>query len=76
MKGKRDPARDFPGKRWLVNLLRAVHLVGVVGLGAGTALYLMSAKKAEKTATVPKRRGPRVDSVGVGYQSELVTGSF
>ncbi len=35
MKGKRDPARDFPGKRWLVNLLRAVHLVGVVGLGAG-----------------------------------------
>lgn len=35
MKGKRDPGRDFPGKRWLVNLLRAVHLVGVVGLGAG-----------------------------------------
>jgi|LAHR01.1.fsa_nt_gb hypothetical protein len=35
MKGKRDPARDFPGKRWLVNLLRAIHLVGVVGLGAG-----------------------------------------
>jgi hypothetical protein len=35
MKGKRDPARDFPGKRWLVNLLRAAHLVGVVGLGAG-----------------------------------------
>ncbi len=51
-------------------------IVGVVGLGAGTALYLMSAKKAEKTATVPKRRGPRVDSVGVGYQSVLVTGSF
>ncbi len=35
MKGKTDPARDFPGKRWLVNLLRAMHLVGVVGLGAG-----------------------------------------
>ncbi len=35
MKGKRDPARDFPGKRWLVNLLRAMHLVGVVGIGAG-----------------------------------------
>lgn len=35
MKGKRDPGRDFPGKRWLVNLLRALHLVGVVGLGAG-----------------------------------------
>lgn len=28
-------ARRFPGKRWLVNLLRAIHLVGVVGLGAG-----------------------------------------
>ena len=35
MKGKRDPSRDFPGKRWLVNLLRAAHLVGVVGIGAG-----------------------------------------
>ncbi|BBO19761.1 MAG: hypothetical protein LC123_04650 [Burkholderiales bacterium] len=35
MKGKRDHARDFPGKRWLVNLLRAAHLVGVVGIGAG-----------------------------------------
>jgi uncharacterized membrane protein len=35
MKGRKDPARDFPGKRWLVNLLRAIHLVGVVGLGAG-----------------------------------------
>lgn len=35
MKGTRAPARDFPGKRWLVNLLRASHLVGVVGLGAG-----------------------------------------
>ena len=35
MKGQRDPGRDFPGKRWLVNLLRAIHLVGVVGLGAG-----------------------------------------
>lgn len=35
MKGKRDPTRDFPGKRWLVNALRAIHLVGVVGIGAG-----------------------------------------
>lgn len=35
MKGLADPVRDFPGKRWLVNLLRALHLVGVVGLGAG-----------------------------------------
>ena len=31
----KGPQRDFPGKRWLVNLLRAAHLVGVVGLGAG-----------------------------------------
>lgn len=51
-------------------------IVGVVGLGAGTALYLMSGKKAEKTATAPKRRGPRVESVGVGYRSVLVAGSF
>lgn len=35
MKGEKDPGRDFPGKRWLVNFLRALHLVGVVGLGAG-----------------------------------------
>jgi len=32
---EKDPQRDFPGKRWLVNLLRATHLVGVVGVGAG-----------------------------------------
>lgn len=51
-------------------------VVGVVGLGTGTVLYLMSGKKAEKTAVVPKKRGPRVDSVNVGYQSVLVTGSF
>jgi hypothetical protein len=27
--------RDFPGRRWLINGLRALHLVGVVGVGAG-----------------------------------------
>ena len=27
--------RDFPGRRWLGVLLRAAHLAGVVGLGAG-----------------------------------------
>lgn len=27
--------RDFPGRRWLVVLLRAAHLAGVVGVGAG-----------------------------------------
>jgi len=51
-------------------------VVGVVGLGTGTVLYLMSGKKTEKTATAPKRRGPRVNSVSVGYQSVFVTGSF
>lgn len=44
MKGKRDPARDFPGKRWLVNLLRAAHLVGVVGIGAGVLAELPEAR--------------------------------
>lgn len=33
--GKQDKQRDFPGKRWLINLLRAAHLVGVAGVGAG-----------------------------------------
>ena len=27
--------RDFPGRRWLVVLLRAAHIAGVVGVGAG-----------------------------------------
>ena len=27
--------RDFPGRRWLVVVLRAAHLAGVVGVGAG-----------------------------------------
>jgi len=26
--------RDFPGRRWLIVALRAVHLVGLVGVGA------------------------------------------
>ncbi|MBK8998477.1 MAG: tetratricopeptide repeat protein [Myxococcales bacterium] len=51
-------------------------VVGVVGLGTGTVLYLMSGKKTEKAAALPKRRGPRVESVSVGYQSVLVSGSF
>lgn len=34
MKTERDAGRDFPGKRWLVNALRAAHVVGIVGLGA------------------------------------------
>lgn len=44
MKGRRDPGRDFPGKRWLVNLLRAAHLIGVVGLGAGVLTELPEAR--------------------------------
>ncbi|MCK6396207.1 hypothetical protein [Zoogloea sp.] len=27
--------RDFPGRRWLVVVLRAAHIAGVVGVGAG-----------------------------------------
>ena len=27
--------RDFPGRRWLVVMLRAGHIAGVVGVGAG-----------------------------------------
>ncbi|WP_398314065.1 hypothetical protein [Zoogloea sp.] len=27
--------RDFPGRRWLVVVLRAGHIAGVVGVGAG-----------------------------------------
>lgn len=26
--------RDFPGRRWIVSLLRMLHLAGVVGVGA------------------------------------------
>ena len=45
MVSKKDSAdsakfRDFPGRRWLIVVLRAVHLVGLVGTGAallGTA---------------------------------------
>jgi len=49
--------------------------VGIVGLGAGTALYLLSGKK-EKAALHHPKSGPRVDDVSVGYRSVLVTGSF
>lgn len=38
-----DPAggyRDFPGKGWVVNGLRATHLIGVVGVGAGVLTAL------------------------------------
>lgn len=32
--GKAEQHRDFPGRGFVINLLRALHLVGVVGLGA------------------------------------------
>ncbi len=47
-------------------------VVGVVGLGAGTVLYLMSDDGGEKPAA-KKSSGPRVD---VGYRSITVSGSF
>jgi hypothetical protein len=53
-------------------------VVGVVGLGTGTVLYLMSGKKNQENAAMhtPPRRGPHVDGVSVGYRSILVNGSF
>lgn len=33
--GPSSSYRDFPGRRWLGVLLRAAHLAGVVGVGAG-----------------------------------------
>ena len=33
--GKKESQRDFIGKRWIINLLRAAHLIGVAGVGAG-----------------------------------------
>ncbi len=50
-------------------------VVGIVGLGAGTALYLMSDEKSEKQARKKPAPKPRVD-VGVGYQSVTVFGTF
>lgn len=34
MTTRRTGYRDFPGRRWLIVVLRALHLVGMVGLGA------------------------------------------
>lgn len=34
MTTRRAAYRDFPGRRWLIVALRALHLVGMVGLGA------------------------------------------
>lgn len=35
-RAKGSSYRDFPGRRWLVVFLRAGHMAGVVGVGAGT----------------------------------------
>lgn len=32
--------RDFPGRRWLTVVLRAIHLVGVVGTGGALVAHL------------------------------------
>lgn len=48
-------------------------VVGVVGLGAGTALYLMSGDSSEKPTAKKPSALPRVD---VGYRSVTVSGSF
>ncbi|MDP1651105.1 MAG: hypothetical protein Q8L56_00095 [Rhodocyclaceae bacterium] len=33
--GTKNPQREIPGKRLVISLLRAAHLVGVAGVGAG-----------------------------------------
>ncbi len=48
-------------------------VVGVVGLGTGTVLYLMSNKKQEKPAAKVRSFRP---SVSVGYRSVTVSGEF
>ena len=37
--------RDFPGRRWLIVLLRTAHLVGVVGVGAGFIAAMPAAEQ-------------------------------
>lgn len=49
-------------------------VVGIVGLGTGTALYLMSGDSTEKKASKQPRKS-RVQ-VGVGYQAVTVHGTF
>jgi hypothetical protein len=53
-------------------------VVGVVGLGTGTVLYLISGKQNKEKAArhVPARHGPRIDGVSLGYRSVAVSGSF
>jgi len=51
-------------------------VVGVVGLGAGTALYLMSGKSEKTAVHRPQKTGPRVTDVSVGYRSVVVSGAF
>jgi hypothetical protein len=50
-------------------------IVGIAGLGTGTALYLISGKKSEKAAKQEKPKAFR-PQVSVGYRSVLVSGSF
>jgi hypothetical protein len=47
-------------------------VVGIVGIGTGTVLYLMSGKKTEKAAKARRYR----PEIGVGYRSVVVSGSF
>lgn len=51
-------------------------VVGIVGVGTGTVLYLMSGNKSEKTAKAKAKPKPFRPEVSVGYRSVLVSGSF
>jgi hypothetical protein len=51
-------------------------IVGIVGVGSGTVLYLMSGNKSEKTAKAKQKPKPFRPEVSVGYRSVLVSGSF
>ncbi|MDD5177411.1 MAG: hypothetical protein PHQ05_13420 [Sterolibacterium sp.] len=44
MSDKPENQRDFTGRRLLVNLLRALHLVGVAGIGAAVLSVLPRAE--------------------------------
>jgi hypothetical protein len=51
-------------------------VVGIVGVGTGTVLYLMSGNKSEKTAKAKTKPKPFRPDVSVGYRSVVVSGSF
>ncbi len=70
----RDLESDRDTGRTYQTVANVGLVVGIVGLGAGTALYLMSDNKSEKQAR-KKPPAPRVD-VAVSHRSVTVFGTF